>query len=75
MRSRGEEGLRDENGGRAAVRGRAALELGERVVDGGGFEDVVERVDLLELGVGVLGGVGVVDAGDLSKVPRFGAVS
>ncbi len=34
----------------------------------GCFEDFVESVDSLELGIGVLGGVGVVDAGDFGKV-------
>jgi hypothetical protein len=51
------------------------LELGERGVDFGGGEDLVQGVDVVELGVGVLDAVGVVDAGDLREVLGFGAVS
>jgi len=63
-----EEGFRDDNGRSATIRGGAALEFGEWVVEHGCFEDFVESVDSLELGIGVLGGVGVVDAGDFGKV-------
>ncbi|KFX92965.1 hypothetical protein V490_05049, partial [Pseudogymnoascus sp. VKM F-3557] len=47
---------------------RAALELGERAEDGGGVQDLLLGVDLLELGVWVTLAVLVVDAGDLSEV-------
>jgi hypothetical protein len=39
------------------------------------FEDLLERVDVVELGVGVLDAVRVVDARDLGKVFWLGAVS
>ncbi|KAK1841186.1 hypothetical protein CCHR01_16172 [Colletotrichum chrysophilum] len=68
------EGLGDEDGGGAAVGGRAALQLGEGRKDLGGLEDLLLGVDVLELGVGVAGGVLVVDAGDLGKVLGLGAV-
>ncbi len=71
----GEEGVGDDDGGGAAVGGGAALEFGEGGVDGGGGEDLGEGVDVAELGVGVLGGVEVVDAGDFGKVGCGGAVS
>lgn len=68
-----EELLGDEDGGGTTVGGRAALELGEGVEDGGRLEDLLLGVDLLELRVGVVGGVGVVDAGNLGKVLVGGA--
>lgn len=63
-----EESLRDQYGSRAAVGGRAALQFGEGLVDLGRGEDLVEGVDVLELGVRVFDGVEVVDAGDFGEV-------
>ena len=68
IRVGGEEGFRDDDCGGAAVRGGAALEFCEGGVDGGGGEDFRERVGGSELGVGVLGGVEVVDAGDFGEM-------
>ena len=51
------------------------MEFGEGGVDHGGGEDLVEGVDVAELGVGVFGGVEVVDAGDFGEVGGGGAVS
>ena len=50
----GEEGGGDEDSGAGAVGRGAALELGEGVVDGRRIENVLERVDVLELRVGVV---------------------
>lgn len=75
VRAGGEEVFRDDDGGGAAVRGGAALEFGEGGVDGWGGEDLIEGVDVAELGVGVFGGVEVVDAGDFGQVVFVGAVS
>ena len=75
MRSLLQERFRDDDSGRAAVRSWAALEFCEWGVDHGGGEDLVEGVDVTELGVGVLGRVEVVDAGDLGKVGGSGVVS
>lgn len=75
MRAGVEEGFRDDDGGGAAIGGGAALEFGEGIVNHGCVEDLVEGVDGLELGVGVLGGVGVIDTGDFGKVVGGGAVS
>ena len=44
-------------------------------MDHGGGEDLVEGVGVAELGVGVFGGVEVVDAGDFGEVSGGGAVS
>lgn len=44
-------------------------------MDHGRGEDLVEGVDVAELGVGVFGRVEVVDAGDFGKVGGRGAVS
>ncbi|KFY87906.1 hypothetical protein V498_06977 [Pseudogymnoascus sp. VKM F-4517 (FW-2822)] len=63
-----EELLGDEDGGGASVGGRAALQLRERAEDGGRVEDLLARVHLLELRVGVALAVLVVDARDLGKV-------
>jgi hypothetical protein len=63
-----EELLRDEDGGCASIGGGAALQLGERAEDGGGVEDLLARVHLLELGVRVALAVLVVDASDLGEV-------
>ena len=75
MRSLIQEGFRDDDSGCAAVGSWAALEFGERGMDHGGGEDLVEGVDVAELGVGVFGRVQVVDAGDFGKVSGGGAVS
>ena len=75
MGAGGEEGVRDDDGGGAAVGGGAALEFGEGGVDSGGGEDLVEGVDIAELGVRVFGGVEVVDAGDFGQVACISAVS
>lgn len=66
--SRVEEVLRDNNSGSTAIRGWAALQLGQRLVDHGCLHDLVEGVFGLELGVGVALGVFVVDAGNLGEV-------
>lgn len=66
--------LRDEDGSSASIRGRAALKLGERVEDLGCLHNLVEGIDLLELRVGILGRVGVVDASNLSKVLGLGTI-
>ena len=65
--------MRDEHGGGAAVGGRAALQLGERLVDHRRFHDLLERVDVLELRVGVALRVLVVDTCDFGEVFGFGA--
>ena len=70
-----QERFRDDDGGRAAVRGGTALEFCERRVDHGGGENLVEGVGVAELGVGVFRGVEVVDAGDFGEVGGGGAVS
>lgn len=63
-----EEGLGDKDGSSTTVGGRAALKLGERLKDHGRLRDLLAGVDLLELGVRVVGGVSVVDAGNLGEV-------
>lgn len=68
MRAGVEEFLGDDDGCGAAVGGWAALELCEGFVDHGGFEDLLQGVFLLELGVGVALGVFVVDSGDFREV-------
>ena len=75
MRSLIQESFRDDDSGCTAVGSGAALEFREWGVDHGGGEDLIEGVDVAELGVGVFGGVQVVDAGDFGKVSRGGAVS
>ncbi len=75
MRSLIQERFRDDDSGRAAVGSWAALEFCEWGVDHGSGEDLVEGVDVAELGVGVFERVEVVDAGDLGKIGRGGAVS
>ena len=75
MRTAGEEGFGDDDGGGAAVGGGAALEFGEGVVDGRGGGDFGEGVLVAELGVGVFGAMGVVDAGDFGEVGFCGSVS
>ena len=75
MGALGEEGFGDDDGGGTAVGGGAALEFGEGRVDHGGGEDLVEGVGVAELGVGVFGGVEVVDAGDFGEVGGCGTVS
>ncbi len=75
MRSLIQERFRDDDSGRATVRGRAALEFCEWGVDHGGGEYLVEGVGVAELGVGVFGGVEVVDAGDFGEVSGVGTVS
>jgi hypothetical protein len=50
------------------------LKLCEGLVDHRGLDDLVEGVFLLELGVGVVLRVGVVDATDFGKVFELGAV-
>lgn len=50
------------------------MEFGEGFVDGGGLYDLFEGVDVLELRVGVVDGVGVVDVGDFGKVFFFGVI-
>jgi hypothetical protein len=44
-------------------------------VDHGGLEDLLEGVFVLELGVGVVLGMGVVDTADFCKVLERGTVS
>ena len=51
------------------------MEFCEGRGDHGGGEDLVEGVGVAELGVGVFGGVEVVDAGNFSKVGGASAVS
>lgn len=75
VRAGGEEVFGDDDGGGAAVGGGAALKFCEGGVDGWGGEDLFEGVDVAELGVGVFGGVEVVDAGDFGEVVFCGAVS
>lgn len=69
-----EESLGDDDGGSTTVRSRAALELGEGLKDGLGLHDLFAGVDLLELRVGVVGRVGMVDTGNLRKVLGLCAV-
>ena len=71
----GEEGFRDDDCGGAAIGDEAALKFSERGVDNWGGEDLVEGVDVAELGVWVFGRVEVIDAGDFGQVVRVGAVS
>ena len=73
MWARVEEILRDEHGGCAAVGSGAALQLGERLENHGRFHDLLERVDVLELRVGVALRVLVVDTRDFGEVFGFGA--
>lgn len=68
VRPRLEKGLGHHNGRGAAVRRRAALQLGERLVDRRRLDDLVERVHLLELRVRVARRVGVVDACNLCEI-------
>ena len=68
------KGLGDDDGGGGTVARGAALELGERVVDLGRGEDLVERVNVAELRVGIVGAVAVVLLGDLGKVHLGGVV-
>lgn len=68
------EGLRDEDGGGGAVGRGAALQLCEWLMDHGRLHDLLERVFVLELRVGVVLGVCVVDASDFGKVLKLGAV-
>ena len=75
MRTCGEEGFGDNDGGGTAVGSRAALKFSEGRVDASGLEDLVEGVDVVELGVWILSGVGVVDTGDFGEVIWGGAVS
>lgn len=75
MRAGGEEGFGDDDGGGAAVGGGAALEFCEGGVDFLGGEDVGKGVGFTDLGVGVLCGMEVVDAGDFGEVGGCGAVS
>lgn len=49
MRSLVEELLRHDDYGRAAIRGRAALEFGQRCVDHGRLHDLFQGVLVLEL--------------------------
>ncbi len=49
MRTSSEEGFGDDDGGRAAVRGRTALQFGEWGVDFWGGEDLIEGIDVAEL--------------------------
>ena len=70
-----QEGLGDNDRGTTTVRGRAALQLSERLVDLGGVLDLFEGVFVLELGVGVALGVLVVDACDFGKVLGLSSVS
>lgn len=51
------------------------MEFGEWGVDFGGGENLVEGVDVVELGVGVFGRVKMVDAGYFGEVGGCGAVS
>ena len=66
--------LAGEHGGAGAVGGGGALQPGERRVHHLGVEDLQEGVDVLELGVGVVGRVAVVLLADLGEVLRGGAV-
>lgn len=75
MRAGGEEGFGYDDRGGAAVGGGAALQFRQRGVQCRRGEDLLEGVDVAELGVGVLGGVEVVDTGDFGKVGGGGAVS
>lgn len=75
VRPRVQEGLGDQHRGGAAVGRRAALQLGQGLVDHGGLLDLLEAVDVLELRVGVLHAVRMIDASDLGEVFCFGAVS
>ena len=50
------------------------MKLCERLVDHGRLDDLFEGVFVLELGVGVVLRVGVVDATDLSEVFQLGAI-
>lgn len=71
----GEEGFGDDDGGGAAVGGGAALQFCEGRVDDGRREDFGDGVGGAGLGVGVLGGVEVVDACDFGEVCLVGTVS
>ena len=75
VRSSLQEGGRDDNGGRRAIGGGAALQFGEGWVDQRGGVDFGNRVRGAELGVGFVGRVQVVDARDFSEIGRERAVS
>jgi hypothetical protein len=68
------EVLAGQDRGARAVRGRAALQLGERLVDHRCRQDVLERVLVLELRVGVVHRVLVVLVADLREHLGLGAV-
>src|SRR5439155_13899848 len=63
-----------EDGSAGAVRRGAALELSERLVDHRRGEDVLDRVLVLELRVGVVNGMLVVLIADLGEMERRRAV-
>ena len=70
-----EEGLGDDDGSGAAVGGGTALEFCEWGEYGRRGEDLVEGVDVTELGVWVFGGMEVVYACYFCKVFRCGSIS
>ena len=74
VRAGGEEGFRDDDGGCGAVGGGTALEFCKGWEDGRGGFDLVEGVYILELRVGVVGAVLVVDPCDFGEVFGGGAV-
>jgi hypothetical protein len=63
-----EEGVGDYDCCGCAIGGGAALEFGEGGVDHGGGFDFGEAVGGAKLGIGVFGGVEVVDPGDFGEV-------
>ena len=74
LRPARQERFTDDHGRRAAVGGRAALQLRERLVNGGAALDLLEGVDVAELAVGVVGAVQMVDPCDLREVAGLRAV-
>ncbi len=75
VRTSGKEGFGDDDGGRAAVGGGTELEFGEWRVDFWRGEDLIEGIDVTELGVGVFGGVEVIDASYFGEIGGCGSVS
>jgi len=69
-----EEGLGNDDGGSASVRGWAALKFGKGFVDHLGSQEFVESIFFLELGVGVSFRVFMVHTGDFCEVLGFGTV-
>lgn len=67
--------LGNEDGGGTTIARGTTLEFCKRCVDYRRFHDLLERIHVRELGVGVLWRVGVVNTSNFSEVLRLGAIS